>query len=118
MSKRKQVSAEEKRIRMLELFHEKKDFYQLKVNIHVMNSDKEFLMILRRTMLIKLYVFNYQELEKIAPKEKQIVAQSVKDVIQNLVDDGLIDTDKVGTSVYYWSFPRYVISLKTLYLLK
>lgn len=33
MSKRKQVSAEEKRIRMLELFHEKKDFYQLKVNI-------------------------------------------------------------------------------------
>jgi hypothetical protein len=34
MSKRKQVSAEEKRIRMLNLFHEKKEFYQLKVNIH------------------------------------------------------------------------------------
>lgn len=31
MSKRKQVSAEEKRTRMLNLFHEKKDFYQLKV---------------------------------------------------------------------------------------
>jgi len=31
MSKRKQVSAEEKRNRMLDLFHEKKDFYQLKV---------------------------------------------------------------------------------------
>jgi len=75
MSKRKQVSAEEKRIRMLELFHEKKDFYQLK------------------------------ELEKIAPKEKQIVVQSVKDVIQNLVDDGLVDSDKIGTSVYFWSFP-------------
>ncbi|XP_060839414.1 meiotic nuclear division protein 1 homolog [Rhopalosiphum padi] len=75
MSKRKQVSAEEKRIRMLDLFHEKKDFYQLK------------------------------ELEKIAPKEKQIIVQSVKDVIQNLVDDGLVDTDKIGTSVYFWSFP-------------
>lgn len=34
MSKRKQVSAEEKRTRMLDLFHEKKDFYQLKVNIN------------------------------------------------------------------------------------
>lgn len=33
MSKRKQVSADEKRTRMLNLFHEKKDFYQLKVNI-------------------------------------------------------------------------------------
>lgn len=32
--------------------------------------------------------------------------QSVKDVVQNLVDDGLVDTDKIGTSVYYWSFPR------------
>lgn len=31
MSKRKQVSAEEKLSRMLDLFHEKKDFYQLKV---------------------------------------------------------------------------------------
>lgn len=48
MSKRKQVSAEEKRIRMLELFHEKKDFYQLKVNIQVINSNREFLVILRR----------------------------------------------------------------------
>jgi len=45
-------------------------------------------------------------LEKIAPKEKQIIVQSVKDVIQNLVDDGLVDTDKIGTSVYFWSFPR------------
>lgn len=33
MSKRKQISAEEKRLRMLDLFHEKKDFYQLKVCI-------------------------------------------------------------------------------------
>ncbi|XP_044738117.1 meiotic nuclear division protein 1 homolog [Chrysoperla carnea] len=75
MSKRKCVSAEEKRSRMLQLFYEKKEFFQLK------------------------------ELEKIAPKEKGIIAQSVKDVIQSLVDDGLIDTDKIGTSVYYWAYP-------------
>jgi len=36
MSKRKQVSAEEKRTRMLDLFHEKKDFYQLKVITYIL----------------------------------------------------------------------------------
>ncbi|GLH09149.1 hypothetical protein R5R35_008187 [Gryllus longicercus] len=75
MSKRKGVSAEEKRIRMLQIFHEKQEFFQLK------------------------------ELEKIAPKEKGIIAQSVKDVVQSLVDEGLVDTDKIGTSVYYWAYP-------------
>jgi predicted transcriptional regulator len=48
-------------------------------------------------------------LEKIAPKEKGITEQSVKDVVQGLVDDGLVDTDKIGTSVYFWAFPRYSI---------
>lgn len=47
-----------------------------------------------------------QELEKIAPKEKGIIAQSVKEVVQCLVDDGLVDTDKIGTSIYFWAFPR------------
>ncbi|XP_050525906.1 meiotic nuclear division protein 1 homolog isoform X2 [Daktulosphaira vitifoliae] len=75
MSKRKTVSADEKRERMLQIFHEKKDFFQLK------------------------------DLEKIAPKEKQIVVQSVKDVVQALVDDGLVDTDKIGSSIYFWAFP-------------
>uniref|UniRef100_A0A1B6M0L2 Meiotic nuclear division protein 1 homolog n=1 Tax=Graphocephala atropunctata TaxID=36148 RepID=A0A1B6M0L2_9HEMI len=75
MSKRKGVSADEKRTRMLSLFYEKKEFFSLK------------------------------ELEKIAPKEKGIIAQSVKEVVQNLVDDGLVDTDKIGTSIYFWAFP-------------
>lgn len=75
MSKRKGVSADEKRARMIQLLYEKKQFFQLK------------------------------DLEKIASQEKGIVAQSVKDVVQALVDDGLIDTDKIGTSVYYWAFP-------------
>ena len=30
---------------------------------------------------------------------------SVKDVVTSLVDDGLIDTEKAGTSVYFWAFP-------------
>jgi len=53
------------------------------------------------------HIFSSQELEKIAPKEKGITEQSVKEVVQSLVDDGLVDTDKIGTSVYFWAFPRY-----------
>ncbi len=75
MSKKRGLSADEKRSRMLDLFYEKKDFFLLK------------------------------ELERMAPKEKGIVSQSVKDVLQSLVDDSLVDTDKIGTSVYFWAFP-------------
>ena len=75
MSKRKGVSADEKRTRMLDLLYERQDFFQLK------------------------------ELERLGPKEKGVVSQSVKEVIQALVDDGLVDTDKIGTSVYFWAFP-------------
>nr|CAD7430477.1 unnamed protein product [Timema monikensis] len=82
MSKRKGVSAEEKRKRLLEIFREKQEFFQLK------------------------------ELEKIAPKEKGIIAQSVKDVLQSLVDDGLVDSEKVGTSVYFWSYSNKSTTIK------
>ncbi|XP_045774414.1 meiotic nuclear division protein 1 homolog [Maniola jurtina] len=75
MSKKRGLSADEKKIRMLEIFHKSKDFFQLK------------------------------ELEKIAPKEKGITMQSVKEVVQSLVDDHLVDSEKIGTSIYFWSFP-------------
>jgi len=74
-SKKRGLSLEEKRQRMMEIFYTKKEFFLLK------------------------------ELEKIGPKEKGITSQSVKDVVQSLVDDNLVDTDKIGTSVYFWSFP-------------
>lgn len=73
--RRKPLSIEEKRKRMIELFHESKEFWQLK------------------------------ELEKIAPKSKGIVEKSVKEVIDCLVDDGCVNTEKIGTSNYYWSYP-------------
>ncbi|XP_028163714.1 meiotic nuclear division protein 1 homolog [Ostrinia furnacalis] len=82
MSKKRGLSAEEKRIRMLEIFHNSKDFFQLK------------------------------ELEKIAPKEKGITMQSVKEVIQSLVDDHLVDSEKIGTSIYFWSFPSKAKNVK------
>ncbi|KAI0266778.1 meiotic nuclear division protein 1 [Gloeopeniophorella convolvens] len=69
------LSAEEKRVKLLEIFHDTKDFFQLK------------------------------ELEKLGPKMKGIVSQSVKEVLQSLVDDDLVQTDKVGASNFFWSFP-------------
>lgn len=82
MSKKRGVSAEEKRARLLELFYEKKEFFQLK------------------------------DLEKIAPKEKGIVVGSVKETLQYLVDNGSVDTDKIGLSVYYWAFPSKAINIR------
>uniref|UniRef100_A0A2K6GPS4 Mnd1 HTH domain-containing protein n=1 Tax=Propithecus coquereli TaxID=379532 RepID=A0A2K6GPS4_PROCO len=55
MSKKKGLSAEEKRARMMEIFFE--------------------------------------------------TAMSVKEVLQSLVDDGMVDCERIGTSNYYWAFP-------------
>jgi hypothetical protein len=71
-----------------------------------------------------------KELEKVAPKSKGIgmlleaplrrdqltfildpiltpliVLQAVKEVLQSLVDDDLVDSEKIGTSIYFWAFP-------------
>ena len=77
---KKGLSLEEKRKGMLDIFYDTKEFYLLK------------------------------DLEKIAPKQKGIIAQSVKDVVQSLVDDYLVDTDKIGTSVYFWAFPSKALA--------
>ncbi|XP_041075433.1 meiotic nuclear division protein 1 homolog isoform X2 [Polyodon spathula] len=75
MSKKKGLSLEEKRTRMMEIFFETKDVFQLK------------------------------DIEKIAPKTKGITPMSVKEVLQSLVDDGMVDSERVGTSNYFWAFP-------------
>lgn len=49
-------------------------------------------------------VFQLKDMEKIAPKEKGITAMSVKEVPQSLVDDGMVDCERTGTSNYYWDF--------------
>ncbi|KAG0576568.1 hypothetical protein M758_5G084000 [Ceratodon purpureus] len=74
MSKKRGLSLEEKRDKMLEVFYDSQSFFQLK------------------------------DLEKLGPK-KGVISQSVKDVIQSLVDDDLVFKDKIGTSVYFWSLP-------------
>ncbi|KAJ2341179.1 Meiotic nuclear division protein 1, partial [Coemansia sp. RSA 2673] len=69
------LTIEEKRKRMMDIFHESQEPFLLK------------------------------ELEKIGHKQKGIVPQSIKDVVQSLVDDGMCHCEKIGTSNYYWAFP-------------
>ncbi|MCL7051311.1 hypothetical protein MKW94_011246, partial [Papaver nudicaule] len=73
-SKKRGLSLEEKREKMLQIFYDSDDFYLLK------------------------------GLEKLGPK-KGVISQSVKDVIQSLVDDDLVLKDKIGSSIYFWSLP-------------
>jgi hypothetical protein len=73
-SKRKGLSLEEKRQKMLDIFFESKD------------------------------VFTLKELEKIGSKAG-VVSNTIKDVVQSLVDDRLVDIEKIGSGNYYWAFP-------------
>lgn len=34
----------------------------------------------------------------------------VKDIVHSLIDDGLVDTDRVGISNYFWSFPSKAVN--------
>ena len=68
----KGLSFDDKRKAMLELLWETADFWSLK------------------------------ELEKMAPKAKGIIAQSVKEVLDALVSDGMVVCEKIGTGNYYW----------------
>ncbi|VDD91449.1 unnamed protein product [Enterobius vermicularis] len=74
-SRKRGLSADEKKSRLLQLFYESNEFFLMK------------------------------ELERRAPKEKGIVPQSVKEVTQLLVDEGLVECEKIGTLSCFWAFP-------------
>lgn len=39
------------------------------------------------------------------------VTQTIKDVVQSLVDDGLVELEKIGSANYFWSFPSKTLCL-------
>ncbi|KAA8499187.1 Meiotic nuclear division protein 1-like [Porphyridium purpureum] len=88
MSKRKALSFDEKREKMLEIFTETSEFFTLK------------------------------ELEKIAPKRKGIVSQTVKEVLQSLVDDDMVSSDKCGVQTVFWCLPSESVQKKRARLSK
>ncbi|PRP81228.1 GAJ protein-like [Planoprotostelium fungivorum] len=89
MSKRG-LSLEEKRSRMRDLF-----IQTVRILSHFDRAER----------FHQKGVYLLKEVEKICSKEKGIVLQSVKDVLTSLVNDGMVKTDKIGTSVYFWMFP-------------
>lgn len=63
----------------------------------------------KRAKLLEMYyekkeVLNLKEVEKFGAK-KGIVLQSVKDVNQSLIDDNLVETDKIGIGTFFWALP-------------
>lgn len=74
MTRTKPLSIEEKVSRIEEMLREKKSFFTMK------------------------------EIEKICLKEKGVVPQSLKEVIDILVTEGRIKEEKIGISKYYWCF--------------
>lgn len=81
MSKKSSLSREQKRERLLQIFHDDEEFYQLK------------------------------DLEKMA-KERGLIQKQVKEILQTLLDDGLVDSDKIGSSLFYWSFSNKLQTAK------
>lgn len=55
--------------------------------------------------------YQLKDIEKLGVK-KGVTSQSIKDILMSLVDDGLVITDKIGTSNYFWSFPSAAIQTK------
>ncbi len=63
----------------------------------------------KREALLKIYheskqPFNLKEIEK-AGASAGVVQQAIKDINQSLVDDKLIQSDKIGSGVFFWAFP-------------
>lgn len=54
----------------------------------------------RKKAILRLPCF-LQDMEKLAAKEG-VVLQTVKEVLQSLVDDDMVHQDRIGASNYFW----------------
>ena len=48
--------------------------------------------------------FHYKDIEKLSIK-KGISFGSIKEVLASLTGDDLVETEKIGVGVFYWSLP-------------
>lgn len=63
----------------------------------------------KRDRLLKIYYrlrepLNLKEIEKLGPKAG-VIPQAVKEVNQSLVDDNLVESDKIGIGAFFWALP-------------
>jgi len=82
MSRKKGMSADEKMLKMKEVFLESGE------------------------------VLTGKEVEKLATKSKGINGMQVKDILQSVVDEGWVSMEKIGSSNYYWAFPSQELNNK------
>ena len=68
-------------------------------------SREEKLVAMQALMMESKDIWTLKELEKECPKKKGIVAMSVKDILQEACDEGLVSFDKIGSGNFYWCFP-------------
>jgi hypothetical protein len=72
----------------------------------------------KRKVIIGIYqsskdVYTEKEIVSLATKAG-VNANSILDINQSLCDDNLVDTDKIGGSKYFWSFPAKTDRMKQL----
>lgn len=63
----------------------------------------------KKSLLIKFFqdqneFFSIKELEKSVPKETGINEKQVKEILQQVLDDGTVESEKVEGTILYWSF--------------
>ena len=66
----------------------------------------------KRQILMSLFkkggsFYHYKEIEKHCTQNK-ISYMIVKDLLKGIVGDNLVETEKIGSSAYYWSLPNRV----------
>jgi hypothetical protein len=55
--------------------------------------------------------FHLKDIEKLGTK-KGIIFQTIKEVLDSLVGDSLVEVDKIGSSNFYWSLPSKIYQVK------
>jgi len=70
----------------------------------------------KRNILMQLFkkdqsFFHYKDIEKFCGKNK-ISFMIVKDLLNGIVADNLVETEKIGSSSFYWSLPTRVLTAK------
>ena len=67
-------------------------------------SRDDKLTTMQAVMMESQDVWTLKDLEKECPK-RGVIQQSVKEILQELVDNDLVSFDKIGSSNFYWCFP-------------
>ena len=70
----------------------------------------------KRQILLKLFkgsgsFYHYKDIEKHCTQNK-ISFMLVKDLLAGITDDNLLETEKIGSSAFYWSLPNRVYDAK------